>query len=133
MNADERCSGLAAAARCRRSQLLKLAETVAEREPIRLVDPPEAQTVMLEIQSPIGEFCAVEVVVTTARIDLGQRSGWGCVLGWDAEGAVACALLDASGGPEVEAVAAASLAVEADAREERSRALATTHVGGEQG
>jgi alpha-D-ribose 1-methylphosphonate 5-triphosphate synthase subunit PhnG len=131
MNADERSTGLAAAARCRRRQLLSLAESMAGRERIRLLDPPEAQTVMLEIQSPVGEFCAVEVVVTTARIALGEHSGWGCVLGWDAEGAVACALLDAVGGPDVDAMAAASLATEATSRRERSQALATTYVGGE--
>jgi alpha-D-ribose 1-methylphosphonate 5-triphosphate synthase subunit PhnG len=123
-----RSEGLAAAARVRRPDLLALAEEVALAAAVDLVDPPAAASVMLELESSVGTFCLTEVVVTTARVRAGEADGWGCVLGWDAEGALATALCDAAAGARAEDLARHALDVESAARRERLHAVAATKV-----
>lgn len=130
MTPEQRSEGLAAAARVLRRDLLELAEAAATRPGARVVTPPEAGTVMLEFDAPVGTFAFTEAVVTTAEAGIGDRSGWGCVLGWDEEGALACALLDALAGDPVDQLAAAAIRLEAENRDREARSAATTKVGG---
>jgi alpha-D-ribose 1-methylphosphonate 5-triphosphate synthase subunit PhnG len=120
--------GLAAAARVRRERLLDLAEAVAAAG-AEVVEPPHAGTVMVRLRGAAGEFCLTEVVVTTATAVVAGRRGWACAMGWDEEGALACALLAAAPSPEAAALAEEALAAEAAEREARLRAVAATRVG----
>ena len=122
--------GLSAAARVRREGLLDLAEAVAAGgAEVAVAEPPRAGTVMVRLRGPVGEFCLTEVVVTTATAVVAGRRGWACVMGWDEEGALACALLAAAGSAEAAALAGEALAAEAADHESRLRAVAATRVG----
>lgn len=121
--------GLAAAARVRRDDLLDLAEQLASSQAVAVVEPPRGGTVMVELESPVGPFCFTEAVVTTALVTVDEREGWGCVLGWDEEGALAAALLDAAGAEAAAQLAEAALEDERGARELTQRAVAATRVG----
>jgi alpha-D-ribose 1-methylphosphonate 5-triphosphate synthase subunit PhnG len=120
--------GLAAAARVRREGLLDLAEAVAVRG-AQVLEPPRAGTVLVRVRGAAGAFCLTEAVVTTATALAGGRRGWGCVLGWDEEGALACALLAAARTDEAVRLAEAALADEDAARRRRLAAVAATRVG----
>jgi alpha-D-ribose 1-methylphosphonate 5-triphosphate synthase subunit PhnG len=88
--------GLAAAARVRRDELIALADDIARRHDVDVIEVPAPASMMLELESNVGSFCLTEVVVTTARVRIERNFGWGAVLGWDAEGALASALCDAT-------------------------------------
>lgn len=118
MSPERRVEGLAAAARCRRAALLHLGETIAASEAVELVERPGPQTVMLELSCAIGAFCLGEAVVTTARVAVAGDSGFGCVMGFDAEAALAAALADAAGGAAADELADRALD---DERRERLR------------
>ena len=120
--------GLAAAARVRRDELVALADDLAQRHDVDVLEGPAPSSVMLEIESGVGAFCLTEVVVTTARVNVGRNGGWGAVLGWDAEGALASALCDAAGGEPAQTLARNALADESERRVERMRAVAATRV-----
>jgi alpha-D-ribose 1-methylphosphonate 5-triphosphate synthase subunit PhnG len=129
VSGEERSAGLAAAARVRREALIALADELAGGElPIETIDPPAPGTVLVEVETRAGAFCFTEVVVTTATIALGESVGWGCVLGYDREGALAGALLDAARDGRVEALAREALGAERTARAAFERALAGTRV-----
>jgi alpha-D-ribose 1-methylphosphonate 5-triphosphate synthase subunit PhnG len=66
-------SGLAAAARERRGELLALAERIADTEQVQLVRAPTAGSVLIELDSPIGTAVVGEALVTTARTRVGDR------------------------------------------------------------
>jgi hypothetical protein len=121
--------GLAAAARVQRERLLDLAEGVAGSG-AEVAEPPRPATVMIRLQGPVGTFSLSEVVVTTCSAVVDGRSGWACVMGWDPEGALACALLVAARSAPVQELAAAALAEEEEARRRRLAAVASTRVGG---
>jgi alpha-D-ribose 1-methylphosphonate 5-triphosphate synthase subunit PhnG len=78
---------------------------------------------MTVLDTPIGQQCLTEVVVTTAAVTVAGNPGWGCVLGWDAEAALAAALADAA-----DLAAADHLAETALRTEERERAVRTAQV-----
>jgi alpha-D-ribose 1-methylphosphonate 5-triphosphate synthase subunit PhnG len=78
---------------------------------------------MTVLDTPIGQQCLTEVVVTTAAVTVAGTPGWGCVLGWDAEAALAAALADAA-----DPAAADRLAETALRTEERERAVRTAQV-----
>ena len=120
--------GLAAAARVRRNELLALADDLALQNDVSVIDAPAPGSVMLELDSSVGAFCFTEVVVTTARVRVERAEGWGAVMGWDAEGALASALCDAAGGERASALARQALADESHQRIERMRAVAATKV-----
>jgi hypothetical protein len=120
--------GLTAAARVRRERLLDLAEEVAAAG-AEVVEPPRAGTVMIRLEGPVGTFCLTEAVVTTATAAVSGHSAWACVMGWDEEGALACALLAAAGVEEAMQLAEEALAAEAAERQERLLAVAATRVG----
>ena len=128
MTRAELSEGLAAAARVRRSELIALADDVAERNDVDILEGPTPGSVMMELQASVGTFCLSEVVVTTARIRIARTEGFGAVLGWDAEGALAGALCDAAGGGRAEMLARNALADEAEHRTARMRAVAATKV-----
>ncbi|HKF76682.1 MAG TPA: hypothetical protein VKF59_11115 [Candidatus Dormibacteraeota bacterium] len=128
MTAPDLLEGLAAAARVRRERLLDLAEAVAAAG-AEVVEPPRAGTVMVRLESRVGTFCLTEVVVTTATAVVSGRRAWACVMGWDEEGALACALLAAAGSREAMELAGAALADESAERRERLLAVAATRVG----
>lgn len=130
MTPERRSEGLAAAARVLRGELVEQAEGLAARRRCRVVDAPAAGSVMIEMESPVGAFCLTEVVVTTAKVEVDGAAGWGCILGFDEEAALAGALLDAVPGTEVEDLAQRALDREEREREEAARAVATTEVGG---
>ena len=112
----------------RRERLLDLAEAVAAAG-AEVAEAPAAGTVMVRLRGPVGEFCLTEVVVTTATAVVAGRRAWACVLGWDEEGALACALLAADASPEASALAAEALRAEAADREARLQAVGATRVG----
>lgn len=128
MTPERRAEGLAAAARTFRSELVERAELVAGAEAVEVTRSPAPGSVMLELASPVGRFCFTEVVVTSAEVRVQGRAGWSCVLGYDDEAALAAAILDASPGPEVEALAGRALDVEARQASEEARAVASTRV-----
>lgn len=123
-----RAEGLAAAARCRRDQLLALAEPLSAAGAVDVVSPAAAQSVMVEVDTAVGECCLAEVVVTTASVVVSGSAGWACLLGWDEHGALAAALCDALASPAVEALAEEALAVEAADRRTTEAAVARTRV-----
>jgi phosphonate C-P lyase system protein PhnG len=120
--------GLAAAARVRRDELLTLADELAQSHEVDVVERPTPGTLMLELESSVGPFCFTEVVVTTARVRIAHTEGWGAVMGWDAEGALAGALCDAAGGERATTLARNALADESERRIARMRAVASTKV-----
>ncbi len=129
MTDEERSAGLAAAARVRRDALIDLAEQIAAGDAaIEVIDAPAPGSVVVEVETRVGAFCFTEVVVTTATVALGESVGWGCVMGYDREGALAGALLDAARDGRVEALAQAALAEEDAARAAFEQALAGTRV-----
>lgn len=129
MTDEERSAGLAAAARVRRDALIDLAEQIATIDgAIEVIDAPAPGAIVVEVETRAGAFCFTEVVVTTATVALGESVGWGCVMGYDREGALAGALLDAARDVRVEALAEAALADENSARAAFERALAGTRV-----
>ena len=128
MTRAEFSQGLAAAARVRRNELIALADDLASRNAVDLLEAPAPSTVMMELESSVGPFCLTEVVVTTARVRVARTEGYGAALGWDAEGALAGALCDAAGGERAETLARRALADEDESRAERMRAVATTKV-----
>ena len=129
MSSSARREGFAAAARVRRSEMLDMAELVAGREAVLVTHPPAPSTLMLEVQSPVGGFCLTEVVVTTAAVAIGGQQGWAVVLGYDEEGALAGAILDAMPGADGESLATSALAAEAELRRQESILVAATKVG----
>jgi alpha-D-ribose 1-methylphosphonate 5-triphosphate synthase subunit PhnG len=121
--------GLAAAARVRRDALLELGESVAARSDVAVIAGPDPQSLLVELESAVGSFCLTEVVVTTCEATVDAHLGWGCALGWDAEGALAAALGDAAGGEAAASLAVAALEEEARTAIEERRMLAVTRVG----
>ncbi|MBL7497808.1 hypothetical protein I6A84_35155 [Frankia sp. CNm7] len=123
---ERRAEGLAAAARVDRAGLLALAEPIAARADVTVDAPPEPRTVMAVLDSPVGPRCLTEVVVTTTTVTVAGFPGWGCVLGWDAEAALAAALADAADPAGADRLAAAALRAEERERADRAaRARAT--------
>lgn len=129
MTPERRSEGLAAAARVLRGELVEQAEGIAAGRSCQVVEPPAPGSVMVELESPVGSFCLTEVVVTTARVEVDGVAGWGCVLGFDEEGALAGALLDATPGGDVDQLARRALDREEREREAAARAVASTEVG----
>lgn len=128
MSPERRVEGLAAAARCRRAPLLELGEAIAARGHVELVERPAPQTVMLELSSAVGAFCLGEAVVCATRVTVAGDAGFACVLGFDAEGALAAALADAAGGQAADELAADALADERRERLRVDRDVAQTRV-----
>jgi alpha-D-ribose 1-methylphosphonate 5-triphosphate synthase subunit PhnG len=125
---ERRAEGLAAAARTLRAELLEHAETQARARAVDVLRSPAPGSVMLELDSPVGRFCFTEVVVTSAEVRVEDREGWGCVLGYDEEGALAAAILDASAGADVERLAGRALDAESRQADEEARAVGQTRV-----
>jgi len=121
-------SGLAAAARVKRNDLLDLAERIAASQPVAVLEPPLARSVMLELGTTIGAFCFTEVVVTTASVRVGAADGWAAVMGFDQEAALAAALADAVDSQEVRDLAEAALGAEETERRRTAASMADTRV-----
>jgi alpha-D-ribose 1-methylphosphonate 5-triphosphate synthase subunit PhnG len=128
MTVEERSAGLAAAARVCRDRLLALADDALQGSDVELVTPPEPSSIMMEFESGVGAFCFTEVVVTTASVRLAGAAGWGYVMGFDREGALAAAVLDADSTQAVERLVRAALAAEREERERLARELSRTRV-----
>ncbi|MGP6155997.1 MAG: phosphonate C-P lyase system protein PhnG [Vulcanimicrobiaceae bacterium] len=128
MTAEERSAGLAAAARVQREALLALADRALQGTAVELLEAPEPGTIMLELESRAGTFCFTEVAITTARVQLDGTEGWGCVMGFDREAAVASAVCDARPSDAVTRLAAEALEAERQAREAQARGVARTRV-----
>lgn len=128
MSPERRVEGLAAAARCRRPQLLGLGERIAAAGGVELLARPAPQTVMVELSSAIGTFCLGEAVVTAASVAVAGAGGFACVMGFDAEAALAAALADAAGGPAADELAGEALADEERERLREARDVAATRV-----
>ncbi len=128
MTAEERSAGLAAAARVRRDGLLALADRELASADAEIVAAPAPGSVMVELENAAGAFCFTEVVVTTASVRLDGAPGWGCVLGFDREAALAAALLDAHPSGELEELLRVALQVERQAEAREAQALAGTRV-----
>jgi alpha-D-ribose 1-methylphosphonate 5-triphosphate synthase subunit PhnG len=128
MTAEERSAGLAAAARVCRDRLLALADDALRGSEAELITPPEPASIMMELESGAGAFCFTEVVITTASVRLAGAAGGGCVMGFDREGALASAVLDAGSTQAVERLACAALAAEREERERLARELGRTRV-----
>jgi alpha-D-ribose 1-methylphosphonate 5-triphosphate synthase subunit PhnG len=128
MSPEELVTGLAAAARVRRERLLSLAGAVTAENDVRVDQSPRPSSVMLELDSPVGDFSLGEVVVTTAGVTLGTAQGWACVMGYDDEGALAAALCAAAGGDRARLLARDARAEEAAAARREEEAAATTRI-----
>ncbi len=125
---ERRAQGLAAAARVRRAELLVLAERLAGAAEVAVDEAPAPAAVMVELEAPMGSFCLAQVVVTTAGVRLDGQPGWGCVVGWDDEGALAVAMCSATGGQEVDSLAGQALLDEEANRASVGRSAAATRV-----
>lgn len=125
---EARAEGLAAAARVRRSELIALADAVAAGPSVSVTTPPAAATVMVEVDTRVGAFCLAELVITTAAVRVADEPGWGCVVGWDAEGALAAALCEAGRRAEADQLGAAALAQEAADRQRLVESVSATKV-----
>ena len=128
MTAERLAVGLAAAARCRREELLALGERLAAAGDVELLVAPRPETVMAELEGPLGAFCLGEVIVTTCTLRAQHRDGWACVLGFDREGALAGALADACGEAAAATLAEKALATEGEARAAEEAAIGATRV-----
>jgi alpha-D-ribose 1-methylphosphonate 5-triphosphate synthase subunit PhnG len=131
VNASLLAQGLAAAARVRRDALIALADETAAAYAVDLTEAPAPNSVLLEVESAAGSFYLTEVVITAARVRVEGRDGYGCVLGWDAGGALAGALCDAAAPHERERVALlAQEALDAEAadRQAHMHAIEATRV-----
>ncbi|NKQ58231.1 hypothetical protein HFP15_35805 [Amycolatopsis sp. K13G38] len=128
VSVERRAEGLAAAARTDRSALLALAEPIAARGEVTVEVAPEPRTVMTVLETPIGQQCLTEVVVTTAAVTVAGTRGWGCVLGWDAEAALAAALADAADPAGADRLAEAALRAEEHDRGARVAQVRTTRM-----
>lgn len=128
MSEERRAAGLAAAARVCRDELLALGERIAAEHQVELLEPPAPGTVMLELETGLGEFCLGEAAVTTCLVRADGTEGWGAVIGLDHAGAVAAALADARGGAEGEVLGETALDREATERELRDRRIGATRV-----
>lgn len=128
MTPEELVTGLAAAARVRRERLLGLAGAVAGENDVRVDESPRPSSVMLQLDTPVGEFCLGEVVVTTAGVTVGTAEGWACVIGYDEEGALAAALCATAGGDRARLLAREAQAEEAAARIREEEGAATTRI-----
>jgi alpha-D-ribose 1-methylphosphonate 5-triphosphate synthase subunit PhnG len=125
---EERSAGFAAAARTHRRELLALASRILAEGEVELLAAPEPGAIMLELESRAGAFCFTEVAITTARVRLDGAEGWGCVMGFDREAAVACALLDARPSGAVVRLAETALEAERRARAAQATGVARTRV-----
>lgn len=132
MTVEVRAEGLAAAARTHRSELLALAQPIADRSDTSIQQPGKAATVMAAIRTPIGEHCLAEVIVTSAEVTVGHEPGWACVMGWDPEAALAAALLDAGAPTVADDLARQALRAERAMQRERRRDVEATWVGVDQ-
>ena len=128
MSSEELLTGLAAAARVRRDRLLGLAGDVAGQRDVQVHESPHPSSVMLQLESPVGDFCLGEVVVTTAGVTVGAAMGWACVMGYDEEGALAAALCAAAGGDSARLLARDAQAEEAAVRRREEESVATTRI-----
>ncbi len=128
MSPELRSEGLAAAARVERDALLSLADEFARGAAVEVLDAPAAGSIIVRLSTAVGSFYFSEVVVTTARVRAGGGDGWGCVLGWDAEAALAAALCDARACERTLELAQRSLSIEEESRTARSRRIARTKV-----
>ncbi len=128
MTPEERSAALAAAARTQREALIGLADALLFTIPAQVVSAPAAGSLMVELENAAGAFCFTEVVVTTAEVSLDGSNGWGCVLGFDREAALAAAILDARPDARLDDFLATALASEAAAREREASALVRTRV-----
>jgi alpha-D-ribose 1-methylphosphonate 5-triphosphate synthase subunit PhnG len=128
MTPEELATGLAAAARVSRAELLELATWVRRQGAVVVDEEPRPATVMVVVHSPVGEFCLGEVVVTVATVRRGDRQGWGCVIGYDEDAALASALCSTAGAEGAEALARTALMREADGRRQTAVAVAATRV-----
>lgn len=128
VSVERRAEGLAAAARIDRLALLALAEPIAARGEVTVEVAPEPRTVMTMLDTPIGRQCLTEVVVTTATVTVAGTPGWGCVLGWDAEAALAAALADAADPAGADRLAEAALRAEEQQRSARVARVRMTRM-----
>ncbi|GEM_PF-3478668 len=126
MTPERRAEGLAAASRTRRTELVALAEEIARRSEIEIVEAPSAATLMVELESPAGRFCFTEVVVTYATARVNGRDGWACVAGWDEEAALAAALCDAVADRQVERLAEEGMQLEVQEVRAQARVVGAT-------
>ncbi len=128
LSPERRTEGLAAAARVDRPALLALAEPIAAHPDVTVEVAPEPRTVMAVLGTPIGQQCLTEVVVTTAAVTVAGAAGWGCVLGWDAEAALAAALADAADPAGADQLAETALWVEEQQRTARVAQVRSTRM-----
>ena len=128
LSPEDRSAGLAAAVRAERAAVVALAELVATRSRVDVVEAPAAGSVMVELETPAGSFSLTEVVVTTCAVRVDDRPGWAAVLGWDDEASLAAAILDAE--PALaDPLAEAAIARIAASHDEEARVVAATRVG----
>lgn len=121
--------GLAAAARTHRADLLALGEHIAETRKVGVAAAPAPQSVLIELDGPIGTAGLGEAIVTTTTVTVDGHPGWGCVLGWDETASLAAAVCEATGDAAAHALAEKALAAEQAASEERAVGIARTRVG----
>ena len=129
MTPEQRAAGLAAAARVRRADLLAAADGIAGAGQVEMLEAPVPRSVMLELETAAGAFCVSEVVVTTALVAVGGAEGWGCVMGWDDEGALAAATCSALADATVDEIARSALDDEREAAEREQADVAGTRLG----
>lgn len=121
--------GLAAAARTHRDDLLALGEHIAQTRQVELEAAPAPQSVLVELDGPIGIAGLGEAIVTTSTVTVDGHPGWGCVLGWDETASLAAALCEAADDEAARALADQAMVAEQAAARARAAAVSATRVG----
>lgn len=77
---------------------MRLAEEIAKKHDIQILQAPETCTVMLQATDSVGltPFCLGEVLITEAAVSLDGVTGYGFVLEDEPEKAVCVAVIDAA-------------------------------------
>lgn len=119
----ERVGGLLA--RADRDLVVDLADACLVDEQMRVVRAPEVGTVLTRVREPIAglRFNLVDLLVTSAEVELAGEPGWGMRVGEDRAAALAQAVCDAEiarGGPRADRIRAAADQVEAALRDARA-------------
>ncbi|MGW4124863.1 phosphonate C-P lyase system protein PhnG [Nocardia sp. NPDC004711] len=85
-------------ARADRDTLIRLADDCLQYMDVELRSGPQLGTVLFQVREPIERrrFYLGDVLVTEARVRLGEHEGWAMRLGDDPEATVAAAVCDAA-------------------------------------
>lgn len=111
-----------------------MAEEVLASAHVTVTQPAGPCSVIMELATPVGEFCLTEVVVTEAFVEVDGLPGWGCVMGFDEHAGLAAAVVDGwaasdpTAGSTVDALCLSAEQVEREADDTARRQVRSTEI-----